>query len=318
MADIPFWQRIQGHFRTLFGGSVPAASDSKGDDTEKSHHIAPFLSTLQVLHDLDKARQALQESNSPDSLDNQRQAALEDEKNQILQLQTQMLSDILDLHQRLETGLHQEALTGLSQRLKDHCSEFKGYHDDHLSHMAMYAVMQRFHQESLLYGWQCLNGDLCKRNIAWPEPTGLGPSTDEEERRHARQLQYRTIQESFLAGPLIRYADLMLGIVPVWRAVYPQRGGSAWNNTVYQAVGGALACQRHEQILKLAEQHHDHLEQLVAQQLTGRLEEIQTRLAAGVQSIAAAWSLTDEAVRLCQKTAPDAVWSFLSPQLDRQ
>ena len=38
-------------------------------------------------------------------------------------------------------------------------------------------------------------------------------------------------------------------------------------------------------------------------------------LAGGVDSIAAAWSLTEQAVDICQKTTPEVIWATFEPKL---
>jgi hypothetical protein len=155
-----------------------------------------------------------------------------------------------------------------------------------------------------------------KKGLHWPLPGGLSPHADKEEVEEHSTLHLELLRKAFLKGPLLRYADLMLGIVPAWRSLYPERGGAVWTESVYEAVAGALAARRLDVIEKVAEKDQEFLDGQVAEALTRELRLIQDRLLGGVASVAEARNLSDQAVAVCQRVAPEVVWSLLAPKLD--
>ncbi|MBT9582481.1 hypothetical protein IV102_03970 [bacterium] len=304
MSAPTFWERVSAFFTPHLGKDEDSTSHGDADDPVKA-----------ALDPLDHIRhQALQEV-AYQQTDQMREQSLALERADALNHQADMKADILALHQHLETGFDEESLLAFSQDLKEHCKVFRSKDLDQLSQMSVWAVMGRLQQEALDWAWNDFEQRLQSHGLNWPVPSGLAPHADPEEVKQHCRLHREMLRKTFHRGPLLRYADLMLGIVPAWRSLYPERGGTVWRESVYEAVAGALAARRLDVIEKVAEAHHDYLDKQVAEALSAELRPIQERLSGGVASVAEARNLSDQAVAVCQRVAPDIVWNFLKNKL---
>ncbi len=297
-----FWQNVQEFFGHALGVSRPAGVGQPQPPSQD-----PLFQLLQEI-DVELQQRLNEHSETP-----------EEEKirqEQLLQLeiearQQELCQAILEMHQRFATGLALEELQRLSQMVGGHCKNFRSLHDGQLDHVAMVAVFARFHRESLQRGWNELQSLMEQHQVEWPPPRGLSPNADEQERSSARDFQLKKLEESFLASPLRRTAQLMLGIVPIWKAAYPEAGSSLWHETVLLGLGSALAVRHFEAIEKVASLHDQEIHARLRSFLQDPLEALQQRLRGGVGSISEARKLSDEAVRLCQVQAPEVVWHYL-------
>ena len=294
-----FWNSIAAFFHQHLGGDRP---------------VEPQPGALEALLDPleDLRRKALQ---TRDDADLVRKQALEEERSAIEVQHGLMLGDILQLHSRLDTGLGESELRSLSDELKSHCNEFRSQHPGTLVQWAMAAVAARFHQEALSWGWDEFERRRKQAGIAWPLPGGLAPNADAEEVDSHRRMQHRLNHQQFVEGALSILADLMLGVVPSWRALYPEQGGTVWVGTVFEAVAGALAGLRWRQISRCAASHHADIESVLARALGTELDDIEKRLRQGVSSLAEARELSEQAVGRCRQVAPEVVWQYLQPFL---
>jgi len=296
-----FWDRIRGLFRRHLG---PEPSPS-----EQPSPLAQLLQPLDFLR-----HQALVEQVQASQAFDQQASAEEQER--ISQEQLALRADILEFHARLSTQLGENDLERMAEILRQHCREFRAPRPDELNEIAMLSVMARLHKESLEWAWHEFEKRLEQAGLEWPEPTGLTPHADEAEVAEHRRLHRLQLHQRFVEGPFLRFADLMLGVVPIWRTLYPQRGGAVWRESVYEAVAGALACRRLAQLEALAERDRDELEKRIATGLSEQLGPLRQRLAAGVSSVMEARNLSDQAISICQRSAPDIVWNHLRRQLE--
>lgn len=298
--SVRFWERVRNYFRGSLG------PDASGPDEQRP--------MVQLLHPLDLLRHQVldQAARSREESSRQEQVSSQDE---LRHTQLAMRAEIVALHARLNTGLTDNDLDAISASLKAHCKAFRAPRPDELNELAMLAVMARFHQEALQWAWDDFQRRLHSAGLAWPEPTGQAPHADAEEVQKHRQLHYTQLYQSFVRGPFRRFADLIVGVVPVWGAQYPEPGGAVWEETVYEAVAAALACRRLQTLESLAEREQEALERLVTQALARELAPLQSRLSAGVGSVAEARNLSDQAVAVCQQVAPEVVWQHLQTRL---
>ena len=298
-----FWERVLRLFRSHLG-------------PDSDPHKQPVNPLVELLQPLDLLRhQALVEQFQAREASVQQES--QDEQDSLRQEQMALRADIMKLHAKLNTGLSESMLEQMGESLREHCRGFRAPRPDELSEISMLSVMARFHKESLEWAWQEFEKRLQNAGLAWPEPTGLAPQADEIEVAEHRRLHRQKLYAAFVGGPFLRFADLIIGVVPVWRTLYPQRGGAVWIESVYEAVAGALACRRLAQLEALAERDREILERLISEVLAGQLAPLQQRLTAGVGSVAEARNLSDQAISLCQQSAPEVVWNHLSRQLDR-
>lgn len=292
-----FWERVRKYFQQ------PLGTDPQ-----------PEGGLVQLLQPLDLLRhQALNEA-LKDREQSQHQEKVADHR-QVLETQARMRQEILELHAKLRTGLGEAELESISANLKAHCKAFRAPRPDELNELAMLAVMARFHLEALRWAWEDFQRRLDEAGLSWPDPTGMAPHADPDEVEQHRRLHFKELNEGFLRGPFIRFADLILGAVPVWGKLYPDPQGAVWRETIFEAVAAALACRRLSHLEAVAEREHAFLEECITRALASELGPLQRRLAAGVSSVAEARNLSDQAVAVCQRVAPEVVWNALQAHL---
>lgn len=296
-----FWDRVRGFFQGQLG------PDPVADEVEKG----PLV---QLLEPLDLLRHQALAQPAP-TKDEEKPDQSDDELELLRAKQLAMRAEILELHHRLKTGLEESDLVAMSDTLKAHCKAFRAPRPDELSELSMLAVMARFHAEALEWAWSDFQRRLSAAGVAWPEPTGLTPRADGEQIARHRQLHLKELHDGFSQGPFRRFSDLVLGVVPNWRNTYPDPQGAVWRETVFEAVAAALACRRLSVLEALAAREHEALEKLVAEALVSELAPLQQRLSKGVSSVAEAREISDRAVRVCQRIAPEAVWGYLQSHL---
>jgi hypothetical protein len=294
-----FWAQMRGHFGSLLGKS-------------ETHPSGPPQQQMldDLLKQLDEMRLAALEQAALRVVEVRHEEARQAEQDLAEAHQAEMFCDIMEMHHRLKTNLDEPTLRSLADELHQHCSEFRSLHSEHLPQLVTYSIAQRFHNEALKSGWDLLAALMENASVSWPDPE-VSPAKLEQ----AKIASLAECKEDFLKSPILRFADLMFGVVPIWRSVYPHRGGLLWQQTVLFSVGGALAAQAHHVTIEAAHARHFELEALLSERLTPKLQDIQQRLANGVATVAQANALSDEAVRLCQEIAPDLIWHQLHQPL---
>lgn len=294
-----FWNRVRSFFQATLG---PSPSAEPPPETSPTDALSQLLKPLdQLRHD---AVEKVEKTGFSASTTSQRNDASQETRDLLK-------AEILELHQRLGTGFTLEQLEQTAVTLKAHCQAFRAPRPDELTELAMLAVMARLHREALEWAWDEFARLLQQAGLPWPEPEGLTPRADAEQVERHRALHRKGLREAFVSGSFARLAHLLLGHVPAWRGLYPTPHGSVWRETVCEAVAGALACRRLAFLESLAETEHAKLETLMASALSERLKPLQDQLGQGVGSIAEARRLSDEAVSICQRVAPDVVWEHL-------
>ncbi|MFN8614133.1 MAG: hypothetical protein U0931_41760 [Vulcanimicrobiota bacterium] len=131
-------------------------------------------------------------------------------------------------------------------------------------------------------------------------------------------MERELLKKQFRNGEILRMADLVLGSVPVWGAVFPDRGGTVWMHSVFEAVAGALALSRLKQLDTLAHEQRAELERRLTEALTEPLRKIEARLRSPLASPEEDNLLAEQARDFCQKQAAELVWQLLSDQLQNE
>lgn len=304
---LQFWSKLRQFFNT-----VPEAESEKSTGkTSPEDHLSA------VLQPIEQARKdALNVDDG--SLAEQRQqarklAALEEER-RLIEIHRQDLEfDTLALHETLATGLSRDELKSLSQLLKESVALLVPKKQDSLASHGVLAVAQSVHDSALAFGWQRLEEKLLEHSLVWPVPPGISPNATAEEIQQKTELHTAILEKDFLSYNLNLLADLICGLVPAWRTVYPERYSSVWTCTTYQAVAGAFAARRHIELVEKGNANLEAIRELLAQRLEPALAEVEQKLRQGVASRQEAEQLSDEACTICGKIAPEVFWEVVSP-----
>ena len=299
-----FWSRCKNLFAHPLAGQEATTQEAAN----------PVLSVLGPMEALREKAFELDESAMRDKV---RQTALEEERRQAKLHQQDMLVDILQLHKTLKTGYTQTDLDSLAEQLRAHIKFFSDRKTDSLADQGLLAILHSVHDQSLLYAWEQINKSLAEANLKWPPPMGMSPSSSAEDIRVKTDLHMAKLRQEFLSFRGTLVADLLVGLVPAWRSVYPERNGPVWTETVYQAVGGALAVRRFNDIVATATEKVEALRSAVSSRLSVELQTVQDRLAKGVSSVAEARSLSEQAASITQKVATEEFWAAIGPLYPR-
>lgn len=301
-----FWTRLKEQIEQTTGTDVSSAGS------------APENPLLAVLEPLEKARTSALGGEAVDIQERlraeRRQAAWEEEQRRMAQHRQEMLEDVVHLHHQLGTGLRTSDLERLSSELKATLELLARRGSDTLADRGLAAAVRSVHDEAMMHGWAELERRLKEAGMALPPPSGLASNATPDEVQHKTELHTALVHEDFLHYDLKLIADLILGVVPAWRSVYPERHSPVWEATCYQAVGGALAIQKHALLVEQAQQNVDAIRRLLAERLGPALAPIQSQLQRGVSSLSEAQRLSEEASRICEKLAPEALWEILAGQ----
>lgn len=292
-----FWSHMREYWLNYWG---------LGDSDRKS---APPSALSQLLEHMDQTTYEMLEVSQVRAQE-EAKARQEAEEARLIEHQTDRLAqDMVALHGQLRTGLQQPELTLLAKFISHHWQEAGLFQPPaHLAEVALQAIALRLQRESLAFGWE----RLMASSPEWPPPIGLSPHADEQERREHTRLEQQNLRNSFVTSPFVRFSDLIVGRVPVWRAVFPEYGGPVWRHTVLEGVAGALAGQRLRELDEKAHQLRPELESLLGQALDKPMRKIEESMRLPFASLQEEKLLAAEAKELCQRQAPDLVWQMLS------
>lgn len=300
---LAFWTKLREQFNQAAGDDSATAATSTN----------PLKDVLDPLEAARKAALSVDEDALRDGARAaRRQAALQEEERLIRAHRQDMFDDILDLHKKLGTGMDRHQLEELADSLKASLEQFSNRGSDNLADRGLRAILLTIHDDALAKAWDRLEAKLAEAKLAWPPPPGISPTATPEEIERKTELHTAILHNEFLTYDLKILASLIVGSVPAWRSVYPERNGVVWTATCYQAVGGAYAARRHQELLQAGEQHIGRLRALVAERLAPALAPIQAELKKGA-SLNQVLRLSEEANRLGEKTAVEVFWEVVRP-----
>ena len=308
---LELWKKLKTSLEHSLGGSVSSSTDETP---------APTNPVQSVLGTLEAARKSAlnydDRSRDQQIKEEHRQAHLDEEKKLTQTCHEEMLDDILKLHTELGTGFHKADLEELSESLRSSIKFFSNRNTDSLADQGLIAILGAVHDEALEFGWQKLTEKLSSGNKAWPAPGGVSRNATEEEIQIKSELYVKQQRIEFLNYNLLVLADIIQGAVPAWRSVYPERHGSVWTSTCFQAVGGAFAAQRYSAAVNMGQSEVETLRSKVASRLAEAIKPIEAELKKGVTSLNQARMLSDDASRVCQEIAVEVFWEVVRPRLE--
>ena len=307
---LEFWKKMKASLEQPMGVAAPPPT------VESSATANPIATALGALEAARKSALSYNEQSRTEQIhEEQRQAALAKELKLTELHQGEMLEDILKLHAELGTGFSKPNLDKFSDDLRASTTLFGQRNTDSLADQGLMAILHTVHDEALKYGWKNLSEKLAAANKTWPAPLGVSPNATEEELRFKSALYVQRQEKEFLDHNLLVLANIIQGSVPAWRSVYPERHGAVWTSTCYQAVGGAYAAKRHDDILDIAQENLEEIRRTVAPRLTDALKPIEDELKKGVTSLSQARMLSEDAGRVSQKIAIEVFWQVVSPHM---
>lgn len=216
-------------------------------------------------------------------------------------VRARMLESILELHAALGTGYSRERLVSLAEGLRSRACLLDMH--EGLEERINGFVLCRLYRELGEVAWE----RLMALGVEWPDPPYVRP----EDVERAREWHLAEARKAFVAMPAAQAADLILGVVKVWGAIYPDPGTALWRELGLEAVAAAFRAELYLRAFSLWEARSGELESLVSGVLEKALSKGRELLASGVQTVAEADRVASETCRVVREELPEAVWDYL-------
>lgn len=206
------------------------------------------------------------------------------------QARAQMRSRILEHHRDLGTGLDEECLERLQRALKIHFASQDGSNFE--ARLEGFILQELFSQVG---------------PFAWKELAT----------RVTKPLEVPNLSKNYAEMNVHDTADLLLGVVAIWRHAYPEPGSWVWQNTEWLGVLCGLRARMLVRVLEIWFQRPAELEREMAAQLAVHLDQLQhSSLANPLLSDLA--RVTSELDDTCRRIIPQMVWRHLAAELARE
>lgn len=229
---------------------------------------------------------------------------------------TQILGEILDLHEKLHTQLTEESLNAAADNLQalDKKLTVPG---EELEARITRSIIRRVLRECADAVWPVFTELLSRHSVAWPDPSGLAPSASSAQIERARAYELAEVREAFIDAPPAKIVLRMKGVVPVWQASYPPQDSATWRRVVIQGAGFGLLADTISACASALRAEKDSL----SAELHGSLQEhmalLQRSLKVGVSSAGEADKLLSATRELCEDFVPEVAWRYAAPVLER-
>lgn len=232
-----------------------------------------------------------------------------------LEAQEHLAQSIMELHRRLGTGLDSDEVHRLSDFLQGHTECLQQPEEETLNSRIEHYVLCHLYRQVGELAWQELEHFMAAASLAWPAPSDLPHTATAEEVERRRQFNRQEAHEFFIEIPAVQLADLMLGLVRVWGAAYPEPTSALWTEVGLRAVAAALRVQLYEQALAAWDTRPEELERGIARVLDKELERTRELLAQGIDSIAQADKITAHTAKVAREVVPSMVWDCVKERL---
>lgn len=227
----------------------------------------------------------------------------------------QMRSAVLECHAQLETGVDEIKLHELHVFYKTFEERMIDAAHSSLRQTIQCSIISYFHREMGPVSWQQLQDLLQKHQLQWPEPEGLSPSVTAEEIEIARENNRNRDELTFLQMPVSQTADILVGVVKIWQASYPQPTSSLYRETIYQSVASALRVQLVEKAVSLTLERSDTLVGEIESVLAKELELVRKALSKQTLTLEEAYHANQVTSQACSRIIPQLVWCKIHDQL---
>jgi hypothetical protein len=230
-------------------------------------------------------------------------------------VQNHMRLAIEAVHQELQSGISPQEMDRLHTYFEDLQKSQLALEKGSLRQKIVRALVERIHQEVGTLAWQELMDLMEKANVKWPVPGTLAPSATAEEIEKAWTRNIAEDEISFLETSLPHTGDLLVGVVKVWRASYPEPDSWLYRETALAGVGAALRARHTETAVERVKANPDQYIGEVEEVIAEELALVQNALQKGIESVEEAHQVTAAASEICFEVVPTLVWKKLSAEL---
>lgn len=232
------------------------------------------------------------------------------------QSRRRMEEEILQMHQRLSTGLGKSDLERLSTFMTEHAHPPKA--SGGLALEVDAAVVEHLYERVGELAWRFLSEAMQRENLEWELSAEMLHGRDPDSTAKLKKQRRQEMRRQFLTMPMLQTADEIRGEVKSWSTLYPEPGTWLWNETVLQGVGAALRARFYEVAMSLWENRTPSLDRLLQRMMSQHLEEASRALRSGVHSLEEANRMLADLRKCCREKLPQMVWAYLEPRLQAE
>lgn len=222
---------------------------------------------------------------------------------------------IMKCHCELETGVDELTLNELHTFYQEFENKQAAGGPGSLRETIQCSIVNQFHRELGPAAWQRLLKLMEAKGHRWPEPEGISPSATDEERENSRLNNLARDELVFLERPMGRTCDLLVGVVKVWQASYPDRNSNLYREMVYQAVASAIRVQLVEKAVGLTLDVPQELLKKIESVLAEELELVHAALNKRKLSLEEAYHANQITSQAVSKVIPQLVWCHIRKQV---
>jgi len=220
------------------------------------------------------------------------------------------------MHARLGTGFASADLDRLAARLREFGALAAQAKDSHeILARARWAIGERLRREAGALAVTQLVALLREHQMSWPDPTRYRPNATPDEIERSRTRRLRDVREAFLAQDFERAADGVLGVVRNWRSDYPEQGTPLWEETVLEAVCGALRGRLLDVFVEVLRRDRDAILSQTEAAIGKEVEALHSVIAGGVDSIAQANQAVAGSLRAIDQVLADIAWEHVRSEV---
>ena len=222
-------------------------------------------------------------------------------------------ADIFSCHNTLKTGITAEDLPEMV-RILSALGESGETNSSTCEQTLRKSVIEKLLAECGPIAWKSLCSAMERAGLTWPAPEGLPEWADAKSRNLAARRELRETEEAFLNSTPERIGDRMVGVVPVWKADYPDQDSALWRKLVLQGVGFGIFATlllRAEKVLVQEGSFREQIRSLLNQHIA----DLDRSLKSGTISLEDADRLVHATSRLCSEIAPGLAWELAQPEV---
>lgn len=229
----------------------------------------------------------------------------------------ELMTDILKRHAQLETGLEEASLRRLRIIVVGHQVPREDAQDLELWQRIENSVLRYLFVKCAEAALSDLEARMASAALAWPVPDSLQLHRSEASLQVGMRQRLENLAKEFREAPMAAQADLAVGEVEVWRAVYPAPGSWLWEHTVLHAVGAGLQLLRFVGLLERWLWRDEKVEAELQGEIEKALARARELLGCGVFSLVDADRLASEVRQVVGQTIPSLVWQHLEAGQDQ-
>jgi len=226
----------------------------------------------------------------------------------------QLFEDIVQYHERFDTGITEEDLWTLHDFMKGEAAREQEHSTESPLHEHVeYNSLNFFRQKASEEAWTQMEAYMERFEIEFPVPSSLVDHSDPGRIQKVREERKKMARGEFIVTPSPMLAELILGNIPMWVYSYPAKGTYLWELTVLQGIAAALAAKRFMRYLVFWEEHSEEVLTHIQKEFVERIKAL--RREGEEADLTGAFSVSMKLQSISREEIPDSIWKYITLKL---